>query len=41
MSDETHKISVKELDDLIKQCDRNKDGVIDYQEFMALVIQDK
>lgn len=31
----------KELDDLINQCDRNKDGVIDYNEFMTLVTQEK
>jgi len=30
-------MSSKELDDLINTCDRNKDGVIDYSEFMAMM----
>ena len=34
-------MSAKELDDLINQCDCNKDGVIDIEEFIMLVTHDK
>jgi Ca2+-binding EF-hand superfamily protein len=34
-------MSTKDLDDLINQCDRNKDGVIDIEEFILLVTHDK
>jgi len=29
----------KELDDLIKSCDKNNDGEIDYKEFIGMMIQ--
>jgi Ca2+-binding EF-hand superfamily protein len=31
----------KDLDDLINTCDRNKDGVIDYNEFMLMMTHEK
>jgi Ca2+-binding EF-hand superfamily protein len=35
------KMSCKDLDDLINTCDRNKDGVIDYSEFIYMMTHEK
>jgi Ca2+-binding EF-hand superfamily protein len=34
-------MSCKDLDDLINTCDRNKDGVIDYSEFIYMMTHEK
>ena len=34
-------VSDQEIDDLIKQADKNGDGLIDFEEFLTLVEQNK
>ncbi len=40
-SEDDFKMNQKELDELMNTCDKNKDGVIDYHEFISMMIHDK